>query len=383
MPKILYFITEDWFFMSHFVAMARAAREEGFEVTIATRMNKDADRIAGEGFRWIALDTDRKSLRLIEGLRNLLRSYGIVRRERPDIVHCIALRPIVLGGTAAKLAQAKALLLAPTGLGYLWLEPGSAIAIIRSLVRVLVGSWLRGPRTHYLFENRDDPHEFGLGPDDPDVTIIGGAGVNESKFPLVSEPPSPPVKVAVVARMLSSKGIREAIEAAQQARRMGAPVELSLYGEPDASNPSSLTESMLREWSKIPGVNWHGLIPDVARVWQEHHIALLLSHREGLPRTLVEAAASGRPIVTTDVVGCRELVRNGQEGFLVTLGDRDAAAQALAKLALDASLRQRMGLAAHARFRECFTEDAVRTTIKQLYRRLAHLQAHAGSPRQT
>jgi glycosyltransferase involved in cell wall biosynthesis len=383
MPKILYFITEDWFFMSHFAAMARAAREEGFEVTIATRMNKDADRIAGEGFRWIALDTDRKSLRLIEGLRNLLRSYGIVRRERPDIVHCIALRTIVLGGTAAKLAQAKALLLAPTGLGYLWLEPGSAIAIIRSLVRVLVGSWLRGPRTHYLFENRDDPHEFGLGPDDPDVTIIGGAGVNESKFPLVSEPPSPPVKVAVVARMLSSKGIREAIEAAQQARRMGAPVELSLYGEPDASNPSSLTESMLREWSKIPGVNWHGLIPDVARVWQEHHIALLLSHREGLPRTLVEAAASGRPIVTTDVVGCRELVRNGQEGFLVTLGDRDAAAQALAKLALDASLRQRMGLAAHARFRECFTEDAVRTTIKQLYRRLAHLQAHAGSPRQT
>src|SRR6476646_1427557 len=140
MPKILYFITEDWFFMSHFVAMARAAREEGFEVTIATRVNKDADRIAGEGFRLIALDADRKSLRLIEGLRNLLRSYGIVRRERPDIVHCIALRPIVLGGTAAKLAQAKALLLAPTGLGYLWLEPGSAIAIIRSLVRVLVGS---------------------------------------------------------------------------------------------------------------------------------------------------------------------------------------------------------------------------------------------------
>jgi glycosyltransferase involved in cell wall biosynthesis len=382
MPKILYFITEDWFFMSHFVAMARAAREEGFEVTIATRVNKDADRIAGEGFRLIALDADRKSLRLIEGLRNLLRSYGIVRRERPDIVHCIALRPIVLGGTAAKLAQAKALLLAPTGLGYLWLEPGSAIAIIRSLVRGLIGSWLRGPRTHYLFENRDDPHEFGLGPDDPDVTIIGGAGVNERKFPLVSEPPSPPVKVAVVARMLSSKGIREAIEAAQQARRMGAPVELSLYGEPDASNPSSLTESMLREWSKIPGVNWRGSIPDVTRVWQDHHIALLLSHREGLPRTLVEAAASGRPIVTTDVVGCRELVRNGQEGFLVTLGDRDAAAQALAKLALDASLRQRMGLAAHARFRECFTEDAVRTTIKQLYRRLAHLQAHAGSPRQ-
>src|SRR5436190_1420622 len=109
MPKILYFITEDWFFMSHFAAMARAAREQGFEVIVATRLNKDAHRIAQEGFRVIALDTDRKSLRLIDGLRNLLRSYGIVRRERPDIVHCIALRPIVLGGAAAKLARAKAL----------------------------------------------------------------------------------------------------------------------------------------------------------------------------------------------------------------------------------------------------------------------------------
>ncbi len=375
MPKILYFITEDWFFMSHFAAMARAAREEGFEVTVATRVNKDADRIVAEGFRVIALDADRKSLRLIEGLRSLLRSYGIVRRERPDIVHCIALRPIVLGGTAAKLARTKALLLAPTGLGHLWLERGGFVALIRSGVRVLVGSWLRGPRTHYLFENRDDPREFGLGPDDPDVTIVGGSGVNERKFPLVPEPPSPPVRIAVVARMLSSKGIREAIEAVQQARSMGAPVELSLYGEPDASNPSSLTDNMLREWSKLPGVHWHGSSPDVARVWREHHIALLLSHREGLPRTLVEAAASGRPIVTTDVVGCRELVRTGQEGILVPLGDRDAAAQALVKLATQPWLRQRMGRAAHARFYECFTEDAVRATITELYRRLAQAQA--------
>jgi len=380
MPKILYFITEDWFFMSHFVAMARAARDDGFEVTIATQVNKHGGAIAQEGFRVIALDTDRKSLRLVDGLRSLLRSYAIMRRESPDIVHCIALRPIALGGVAARLAQAKALLLAPTGLGHLWLEPGILIALIRSSVRVLVGSWLRGPRTHYLFENRDDPREFGLDPGDPDVTLIGGSGVNESKFPLMPEPPSPPVKIAVVARMLSTKGIREAVEAVQLARSLGAPVELDLYGEPDASNPSSLNETMLREWSKIPGVRWHGSSADVARVWQEHHIALLLSHREGLPRTLVEAAASGRPIVATDVVGCRELVRTGEEGILVPLGDLQAAARALVELARDAPLRQRMGRAAHARFREGFTEDAVRATITELYRRLARREAQASRP---
>jgi glycosyltransferase involved in cell wall biosynthesis len=378
MPKILYLITEDWFFASHFLVMARTARQQGLDVAVATRVDEYGDRIASEGFRVIALDSDRKSLRLSDGLRNLVRAYGIIRKERPDIVHCIALRPVVLGGIAAKLAQAKNLVLAPTGLGHLWTDMGPLIGLIRSVVRVVVGSWLRGPRTRYLFENRDDPREFGLSVDDADITIVGGSGVNPNEFPFVPEPPAPPVKIAVVARMLKSKGIAEAVEAVQRVRMLGAPVELSLFGEPDAWNRNSLTEAILRDWSTLPGVRWHGSIPDVARVWQEHHIALLLSYREGLPRTLVEAAAAGRPIVATDVVGCREVVRDGKEGFLVPLGDVEAAARALIKLAADACLRARMGMAANARFHESFTEEAVTRTIGTLYRMLAHPRPVSG-----
>src|SRR3974390_1257053 len=292
MPKILYLVTEDWFFASHFLIMARAARQLGLDVAVATRVTEYGDRLASEGFRIIALESDRRSLRLSDGVRYLVRTCQIIRSERPDIVHCIALRPVVLGGIAAKLARVKSLVLAPTGLGHVWTEPRSLYRLFR--VRVVVGSGLRGPHTRYLFENLDDPREFGLHSEDADVTIVGGCGVDPSAFPFVPQPPAPPVKIAVVARMLKSKGIAEAVAAVERARSLGAPVELSLFGKPDPRNPNSLTEDTLRSWSTVPGIRWYGHVPDVARVWQEHHIALLLSYREGMTPALVEAAAPWR-----------------------------------------------------------------------------------------
>jgi hypothetical protein len=122
-----------------------------------------------------------------------------VRSERPDVVHCIALRSIVVGGLATKFSRGAALVLVPTGLGHLWVEQGLPARLVRGVVRWIVGSWLRGPNTHYLFENRDDPREFGLDPDGAEVTIVGGAGVDPGQFPLLPLPPAPPVKVAVVA----------------------------------------------------------------------------------------------------------------------------------------------------------------------------------------
>ena len=294
-----------------------------------------------------------------------------MREQRADIVHCIALRPVVIGGVAAKLAGTGALVLAPTGLGHLWIESGIAVRLARKIVRVIVGSWLRGPRTRYLFENRDDPQEFGINPDDADITIIGGAGVDPVKFPPSEAPVAPPLKVAVVARMIRPKGIVEAVDAVQRARAAGAPVELHLFGDPDPDNPRSISQDILAQWSQEPGITWHGNEANVARVWREHHVAMLLSYREGLPRSLVEAAAAGRPIVATDVAGCREVVRDGQEGILVPLGDVEASARALTTLAADPDLRYRLGAAANARFHERFTADAVRQKVRNLYLSLA------------
>lgn len=378
MAKILYLVTEDWFFVSHFLPMARAARACGFEIVVATRVRGGGERLTAEGIRVVPVKGERGTLSPLAGLRDLLRAFAIVRAERAEIVHCIALRPVVIGGVAATLAGAPVLVLAPTGLGHLWLDRGFAARVVRQLTRVVVGSWLRRARTHYLFENRDDPHEFGLDPVGSDVTIVGGSGVDPAQIPRGEEPSSPPLKVAVVGRMIAPKGIAESVEAVRRARAAGAAIELHLFGDCDPANPRSIPRAELLQWSAEPGITWHGSVADVAQIWRDHHVAMLLSHREGLPRALVEAAAAGRPIVTTDVPGCREIVRDGEEGFLVPSGDIDAAANALKKLAADARLRARLGAAAHARFRERFTAEAVTQTVGNLYRALGARLHDAG-----
>lgn len=365
MPKLLYLATEDWGFC-HFLPMARSARRAGLEVVVATRVRDHADRIIGEGCRVVPFENERRSLGPGEILGSMARLARILRAERPDIVHCIGLRMVTLGGLAG-LAPARLRVLAPTGLGHLWIENGALERLARPAVRFLVGRWLRGAGTHYLFENPDDPRELGLDPHGPDVTIVGGAGVDPAQFTIAAEPPSPPVKIAVVARMLVPKGIAEAVAAVRRARELGAAVELHLFGPPDPSNRRSFSQAELRQWSGEPGIRWHGPAADIARVWREHHVAMLLSYREGLPKALVEAAAAGRPIIATDVPGCREVVRDGIEGMLVPRGDIEAAARAVLRLAGDAALRARLGQAANARFRRCFTEDAVMQTVAKLY----------------
>jgi glycosyltransferase involved in cell wall biosynthesis len=371
MPKLLFLISEDWFFVSHFLPMARAAREAGFEVAVAARINSHRERIEEAGCRVIPFESERGSIDPLAVMRGLKRAYDVVRAEKPDIVHCIALRMIILGGIPARLAGQGSLVLAPTGLGHLWISNRPRERMMRWTVRTAVVPLLRGPRTQFLVENADDPRDLGLDAGDANVTIVPGAGVDPAEFPLMPEPPSPPLRVAVVARMIRPKGIVEALEAVRAARRMGAAVELDLYGALDPANPLAIAEADLRRWSQEPGIAWHGATDDVPAVWRTHHVAMFLStYREGVPRTVTEAAACGRPIVTTDAVGCRELVRHDIEGLLVPPGDVAAAAQALVRLAGDPALRARLGSAAHKRFIEGFTEQAVRDAVGNLYRRM-------------
>lgn len=367
MPKLLFLVTEDWWFCRHFLPMARAARGAGFEVAVGTRVREHAAPILAEGCRLVPLENARGSLALTAVVRELVRLMRLVRSERPEVVHCVGLRMVLLGGLAAKLSGATALVLAPTGLGHLWIEDGLVERVLRPVVRFLIGNVLRGGTTRFLFENADDPHELGLDPKHDSITFVGGAGVDPKQFAVAPEPSAPPVTVAVVSRMLKSKGIAEAVAAVRLARQRGVQIELHLYGAPDPANRNSFSEVDLKAWSAEPGIHWHGPTGDVAQVYRRHHVAMLLSYREGLPRALVEAAACGRPIVATDVPGCRELVSDGAEGILVQLGNIEATADALVRLAADPALRTCLGAAAHARFRARFTEDAVKQTVAGLY----------------
>src|SRR5258708_6478011 len=351
MPKLLYLVTEDWFFASHFLPMAREARSMGFEVVVATRVREQATRITAEGFRVVPLEGERRSVGVVEVVRGFTRIVRIVRAERPDLVHCVALRMVALGGLAARVGGAQRLILAPTGLGTLWSGDGVVKRVARAVLRFVIGKWLRGPRTRYLFENTDDAREFGLA--GPEVTIVPGAGVDPDDFPPPPGPQAPPLKVAVVARMIAAKGIEDAVTAVRRARALGAAVELDLYGSPDPSNPRACSEEELRKWSAEPGITWRGRTADVAEVWRTHHVAMLLTwYREGVPRALIEAAASGRPIVTTDSPGCRDLVRDAREGILVPFPHTEAASRALVQLAADPELRTRLRAAARQRFHD-------------------------------
>jgi glycosyltransferase involved in cell wall biosynthesis len=378
MPKILYFAPEDWAFVSHFRPMAQAASACGLAVVVATRVHRHGEAIVGEGYRLVPLASRRGSLNPLALLKSISEMVRIIRAEQPMIVHCISLPMAVLGGLAARAAGGPRIVLALTGLGHVWIDSSATAGAIRAVVRRIIRYLLSRPGTVCVFENAEDPREFGLYPLDRRIAVVGGAGVDPAAFPCVSEPSAPPIRVALLARMIKPKGIAEAVAALRRARALGAPVELDLYGTPDPSNRTSYTEAELRRWGSEPGIHWHGATDDVAGVYREHHIGMLLSVREGLPKCLVEAAAAGRPMVATDVPGCREVVRQGREGYLVPLGDIDAAARALVELAGDPALRGRLGAAANTRFHERFTVAAVKAVFSDLYRSLMPAQARAG-----
>jgi glycosyltransferase involved in cell wall biosynthesis len=370
MPKILFLATEDWFFASHFLPLVKAARDCSLDVVVAARVDRHRQMLEAAGCRVIALPVRRHSLGPASLWREVVAIARLMRSEHPDIVHCIALRMVVLGGIAARITGVKRLVLAVTGLGTLWTNKDASAVAARSFTRwVLRRLALRG--ACLVFENHDDPREFGLNPDAANVAVVPGAGVDPAAFPPAQEPPSPPVRFAVVARMLRTKGIAESVEATRRVRAEGHAIELHLFGTPDPANRDSCTALELKAWAAEPGIYWHGAADDVARIWRDHHVALLLTYREGLPRALVEATASARPVIATDVPGCREVVRDGLEGLLVPPRQAEAAALAMRRLATDERLRQRMGEAAHIRFRQYFTEAHVREKIGGLYRSLA------------
>lgn len=366
--RIAFVVTEDWFFASHFLPMARAAREMELEAFVICRVRDHRAAIEATGARVVPLEAERRSLNPMAAGYAAGQLASILKAIRPDIVHCIALRSILVGGAAAAMAGVGARVFALTGLGLLGARTDRVGGLARLAVRGLVRG-LETRNTRYLFENPDDPLLLGLDPQDAArVTIVGGAGVDPDALSPSPIPPAPPFKVAVVARMLWSKGIDTAVEAARLARSRGAPVELSLYGAPDPSNPRAIPEATLQAWGAEPGIRWHGPTRDVAGVWREHHAACLASRGgEGLPRTLLEAGACGRALLTTDVPGCRALVRDGAEGLLVAPGDTQALAAAMERLARDPALAARMGEAARARVVEGHTERTVMEAVKGLY----------------
>lgn len=368
--RLLFVVTEDWFFVSHFIGFARAAIRDGFSVGVVTRLGPSRALLEAEGFTLYPLDGARGSVAPGAALREVAAIRAAIADFAPDIVHLIALRAIVLGRVAGFGMGLKGLVLAPTGLGYLFSKRSRLHRTVRSSLKRLIRWSLAVGRARLLVENHDDPVKLGVGLKHPALTVIGGAGIDPEQFAATPEPPAPPVRFAIVARMLRAKGIAEAVSAFAAAREVNEGIELHLYGDIDAANPTSFTRAEMADFVSSPGVFWHGFERDIASLWHDNHVALLLTVREGMPRTLAEAAACARPIIATDVPGCREIVLHEINGLRVPLGDKAAATDAILAMARRDDLRQEMGRRSRELFESRFTLQSVTRAVLDVYAEL-------------
>lgn len=368
--KILFVATEDWFFASHFLPMARAAVAAGFTAAVACRVAAHRTIIEAAGCRVIDVAADRGSLDPRAVARTIGRLRDVFGAERPDLVHLIALRSIVAGGLAARLAGIGRRVIAVTGLGFLGAGDGPGARVRACALRLLVRTAADGPDARYLFENAADGRALGIEPASGKAIIVGGAGVDPAIFAPVLLPPTPPLRLLLVSRMLWSKGIDLAVAAVQAARAAGVDVKLTLAGAPDPANPRAIPEETLLSWAEGAGIRWIGPVGNerVPALHAAHHAAILPSRGgEGLPRSLLEAAACGRAIVTTAVPGCADFVRDGSEGLVVPPDDVPALTAAIVRLASDAALAGRLGAGARLRVLDGYTEDAVGRAVARLY----------------
>ena len=371
--RLLYLVTEDWYFWSHRLPQARAARDTGFEVLVATRIADHGARITAEGFRVIPLPWRREGglIGQIPVIAELVRLY---RRERPDIVHHVALKPVAFGALAARIAGVPAVVNAITGFGFLATSASLKARLLRAAIGLMLPPLTNRARARMILQNDDDlalALARGLTRRDRAV-VIRGSGVDLAHFAALPEPAQGPVTIAIVSRMLRIKGIDTLVDAVRRLRQRRLDVRLLLAGGPDPANPASFTEATLKSWAAEPGIEWLGPVEDVRTVWAQAHIAVLASRGgEGVPKSLLEAAACGRAIVATDVPGCRDVTgREGEAGFLVPPDDPAAMADALARLVQDAGLRQRLAATARQRAERMFGAESIGRETVALYETL-------------
>ena len=368
---ILFVVNAPEFFLSHRLPLAVAAQKAGFEVHVATADGPDVQRIQSQGFTHHIVPFARSGQNPLNELGTLLCLVKLFRRVKPAVVHLITIKPVLYGGIAARLTGIKSVVSAVSGLGTVFLADSGIARIRRGLVIRLYRAAFKQKRLAVIFQNPDDRDALlGLKALKIEQTrMIRGSGVALADYPCVLEPEGKPV-VVMAARLLKDKGVFEFVEAARLLSKRGLSVEMRLLGSPDPGNPTSVTQQELDQWTAEGQVDFLGYRKDIAVQYGAANIVCLPSYREGLPKSLVEAAACGRAVVTTDVPGCRDAITPDVTGLLVPVKDAVALAGAIQKLIEDAELRNNMGQAGRALAEEAFAIEIIVEQHMDIYREL-------------
>jgi len=379
--KILFLVAEDFSFWARRRPLARKAQEAGAEVWVMTCAGPFAEKLKHEGFRVIPWEVLRPSMNPVRELQAFLQVTKVYRSLRPDLVHHFALKPVVYGGLAARLCKEVSCVHSIVGLGPAFTGRHWTMRVVRRLLLPLLRMALKNDSSVSIFQNQDNLDDLVAWKTvkEKQAVLIRGSGVNTAQFVPRPEPAGVPV-VILPGRMLWEKGVREFVAAAEILQARGIPARFVLVGEPDPGHTTSIPETQLREWADSGVVEWWGQQDNMPEVFARSNLVCLPSHGEGVPKSLIEAASSGRAIVASEVPGCTEVVRDGENGLLVPVQNPEALAHALNTLIHDAPLRARMG----ARGREIavreFADELVLPQVLAVYRDLLDRRWPDGVP---
>ena len=376
--KILLFANTDWYLFNFRLALAKQLRAEGWEVVLVSPPGEYGERLAEQGFRWVALPFSTRTINPLLGLLLLRKLIALYRLERPQVVHHFTIKCVIYGSIAARWAGQVGRVNAVTGLGHLFTDRGLKASLVRPLVCSLYRLAFGGSRVNTVFQNSEDFDSFvswGLLKKE-NCELIRGSGVDVTRFTRKGRDDQPVasrdqgVKILFASRLLSEKGIFELLEAFGKVRSDHPQCELLIAGDIYSENPSSLTMQDLEKMKEVEGVNFLGHVDDMIELLDEVDIVALPSYREGTPRILIEAAAMELPIVASDIAGCQGLVQEGINGLLVPPKRVEPLAEALAKLVADQDLRQRLGQEGRKIVLNDFDERQVNARTIALYHAL-------------
>ncbi len=371
-PTLLFLVTEDWYFVSHRLTLAEAAVAAGYRVVVACRVQAHGEALRAAGCEVRPLGWRRSGNSPLDHLRAWREVVRVYREERPDLVHHVALKPVVFGGFAARWTRIPRVVSAVAGLGFVFSSQSLRARLLRPAIRHLLGMALRGEKHRVIVQNQDDREAVvggGLAPAGQ-VVLIRGAGVPTEQFHPGEHPAGPPI-VVLVARLLWDKGVGEFVQAAAAVKARGIRARFRLIGAPDPDNPAAVPQWQLEAWQATGVVECMGQRDDVPDQLREASVFCLPTrYGEGVPRSLLEAAATGLALVATDAPGCREVVRHRETGLLVPPGDQRALEAALIELLEDAGLRARLGSAARTLVEREFALPRVVAETLAVYRGL-------------
>ncbi len=389
--KILFVVTELSYFLSHRAALAASLQAEGFSVAVATRYDPDAERdsvelLAKQGIALFNLPRwHRSQISIINDPVTLWQLARIMTQYQPHVVQTVALKPILYTSFLIFcwriLYQLQVCNVAPpacahlfAGLGFLFTETTavSRAPWRRCLVVFLLKLLLKQPRTHVVAQNEDDIKDLQtmVGVADEACVLIPGSGIDIDHYAPAELPLQPPLVATFIGRLLWDKGVGDLAAAGKILKDRGSAVKIRVYGMFDAANPSAIEAETMQKWHDLGFIEWMGPCADVAKAYHQSHLAVLLSYREGLPKSLLEAAACGRAMIAADVPGCRSVVRPGETGALITPGDPQALADLLMQWQKDPVSWAKFGPKARDYAGEHFSDFVIHKRFIDLYRRI-------------